>query len=91
MIGSSLRHDLSSVDSGARADVNHPIGSHDGLLVMFNHDDRIAGIPQSLQRMDEPAVVVVVQPDAGLVENVENIDELRTDLGCKSDPLAFAA
>ena len=64
------------VNAGTGADIYHIISGHDGFLVMFDHDDRISGIAQTFQRMDQPEVVVLVQADAGFVKNVENANEL---------------
>ena len=44
-----------------------------------------------LERPDEAVVVALVEPDRGLVEDVEDADELRADLGREPEPLRLAA
>src|SRR5258707_215958 len=44
-----------------------------------------------LERGEQAVVVALVQPDARFIENVENADETRADLGRKANTLGFAA
>ena len=51
-------------------------------------------LPRSRRRvegLDEAAVVALVEPDAGLVEHVEDADEAGADLGGEPDALGLAA
>ncbi len=75
---------------GAWTDVDHVVGGQDCLLVMFHHNHRIADVAQILQCPDQPHVVVVMQPDAGFIEDVQHPHQLRTDLGGQADALTFA-
>ena len=89
--------DRAGVDDGAavlprpRPDVHHVVGGQDGLLVVLHHDDRVAQVAQPLQRADQPLVVALVQPDGGLVEDVEHTDQPAADLAGQADPLRLAA
>ncbi len=38
-------HDLTTVLAGRRPDVHHPVGVRDGVLVVFDDDQRVAEIP----------------------------------------------
>ena len=82
---------LTAVLSGARADVDHPVGGADRLLVVLDHDQRVAEVAQPHQRGDQPGVVALVQPDRRLVEDVEDAHQARADLGRQSDALRLAA
>ena len=41
--------------------------------------------------MDESDVVALMEPNAGFVQNVENVDKLRTDLRSEAYALAFSS
>lgn len=47
---------------------------------MFNDDNGIAEITQSLERCDQCAIIVRVESDARFIEDVEDTDELRANL-----------
>jgi hypothetical protein len=49
-----------------------PVRGLDRSLVVFHNDQGVADISQPQQGFDQPAVVPLVQPDAGLVEHVED-------------------
>jgi hypothetical protein len=77
--------------AGPRTDVDHPVGTADRLLVVLHHDQRVAQVAQSGQRLDEPPVVALVQADRRLVEDVEDADQAGADLGREPDALRLAA
>ena len=52
--------DLAPVDAGAGAEIDHVIGGADRVLVMLDHDHRVAEIAQALQRFEQPVVVALV-------------------------------
>ena len=83
--------DLAAVLAGARADVDHPVGGADGVLVVLDDDQRVAEVAQPDQRLDQPAVVALVQADRRLVEHVEHADQAGADLGGQPDALRLAA
>ena len=58
---------------------------------MLDHEDGVAEVAQPLERRDQLAVVALVQADRRLVEDVEDADELRADLGREPQPLRLAA
>ena len=61
------------------------------LLVVLDDDHGVAEVAQPLERRDQPVVVALVEPDRRLVEDVEDADELRADLGREPQPLRLAA
>ena len=83
--------DLAAVLAGARADVDHPVGDPDGVLVVLDDDEGVAQVAEPDQRLDQPVVVALVQADRRLVEDVEHADQPGTDLGGEPDPLRLAA
>ena len=83
--------DLAAVLTGPRADVDDPVGGPDGLLVVLDHEDRVAEVAQPRQRGDQLRVVALVEPDRWLVEDVQHAHQRGPDLGREPDPLGFAA
>ena len=87
----SLGDDLAAVHAGARADVDDIIGGPDRVLVVLDHDHRIAEAAQAPERVEQPRVVALVQADRRLVEHIEHAGEARADLRGEPDALALAA
>ena len=83
--------DLAAVPPRPRTEIDDPVGAADGLLVVFDDDDRVADIPERGERPQELGVVVLVQSDRRLVENVEHSDETRADLRRETDALRLTA
>ena len=75
----------------AGPDVDDPVGRPDGLLVVLDHDERVAQVAQPHERGDELGVVLLVEPDGRLVEDVQHAHEARADLGRQPDALRLAA
>jgi len=75
----------------ARPEIDDPVGGRHHLLVVFDDEERIALGAQFLERGDEPRVVAGVQPDAGLVEHVQDAGEIRSELRREANPLRLAA
>ena len=75
----------------AGPDVDDVVRDADGLLVVLDHDDRVAEVAQALERRDEAPVVALVQADRGLVEHVEHADQAAADLAGQADALGLAA
>ena len=81
----------SAVDAGSRTHVDHPVRRAHRVLVLFDHEHRVATVAQSAQRGDQAVVVAGVEPDAGLVEDVQGAGERRAELGGETDALSLAA
>jgi hypothetical protein len=79
------------MDAGGRADVDDIVGLQDGVLVVLDHDDRVADVAQVLQRVEQAGIVALVQADGGLVQHVEHAGQARADLRGEADALALAA
>ena len=89
--GRALGDDLAAMDAGARADVEDVVGGADRVLVVLDHDHRVAEVAQPLQRLEQPRIVALVQADRGLVQHVEHAGQPRADLRGEPDALALAA
>ena len=77
--------------AGSGADVDQPVGLTNGVLIVFDHNQRIAKVAQMVQGFDESFVVALVQADGRLVEHVHDADQTGTDLRGESDALRFTA
>ena len=82
---------LAAVPPRARPQVHDVVGGADRLLVVLDHEHRVAQVAQLAQRREEPGVVALVQADRRLVEDVEHADEARADLRGEPDALRLAA
>ncbi|OPZ09123.1 MAG: hypothetical protein BWZ08_00673 [candidate division BRC1 bacterium ADurb.BinA292] len=89
--GRSGSDDFTAQPAGARAQIDHIIGFADRRLVVLHDDEGVAQVAQFLEHVEQAAVVAMVQADGGLVEDVEDADQLRADLGGEADALALAA
>ncbi len=70
--GGALRDDPPAVLARAGAEVHEVVGGAHRLLVVLDHDHRVAEVAQPLQRGDQLRVVALVQADRGLVEDVQH-------------------
>ena len=89
--GRACGDDVAAVFARAGPQVDQPIGDAHGLFVMLDHQQRIAEVAQSHQRVDQPGVVALVQADRRLVQHVEDAGQLAADLRRQPDALRFAA
>ena len=83
-------HDLAPSLPRPPPDVPHVIGCLHGGLVVLDHDERVPQVPQAEQRVDEPPVVPLVQPDGRFVQDVQDPHEPGPDLGGQADPLGLS-
>ena len=91
VVRQALGHDLAAMDAGARTHVDDMIGGADRLVVVLDHDHRVAEIAQALERCQQPLIVALMQADRGLVQHVQHARQARADLRGEPDALAFAA
>ena len=68
-------YDAAAVLTSTWADVNRPVRRLDCFLVMFHNDQGVAQIPETNQSLDQSPVDPLVQPDAGLIEHIEDTDQ----------------
>ena len=84
-------HHPAAMGTGAGSDVDDIVGGPHGVLVVFDHDDRIPQVAQVLEGPQQLVVVPLVEADAGLIQNIADADQAGTDLGSQTDPLGLAA
>ena len=74
LVGRADRDDVPAQLAGARAEVDHIIGRANRLLVVLDHQHRVAQVSEALEGLEQSAVVTLMQTDARLVEDVEHAD-----------------
>ena len=90
-------HDLAAMFAGARTDVDDPVRVSDGVLVMFDDDQRVAEVAQMMQCTDQPFVVTLMQADGWFVQHIHDAhragaDRVASRMRCASPPdRVFAA
>ncbi len=89
--GRALGDDVAAVLAGPGTEVDDVVGGAHRALVVLDHDHRVAEVAQPLQGPDQLRVVALVQADRRLVEDVEDADQARADLGREADPLRLPA
>ena len=67
------------------------VGGTDHRLVVLDDDDGVAGVGQRADDAEQPVDVARVQPNRGLVEDKEGVDQRSAEAGGEVDPLDFAA
>lgn len=86
----TLGDDMAPVDSRAGPHIHDPVCVPDRVLVVFHDDQGITQVPEPAERVDQLLVIPLVEPDGGLVEDVEDTHQVRTDLRCEPDSLGFS-
>jgi hypothetical protein len=74
-----------------RPHLDDVIGGANRVFVVLDDDHGVADVAQPLDRRDHLDVVFGMQPDAGLVEDVEHPHQARSDLRRQPDALRLAA
>ena len=58
---------------------------------MFDHDQGIAQITQTLQRCQKFVIILLMQTDTRFVQNIGNTYQTGTDLGRQTDTLCLSS
>src|SRR5690606_13565514 len=90
LLGRAAHDHLAAVLAGAGAHVDDVVGGPDRVLVVLDHDHRVAQVAQVLEGADQAVVVALVQADRGFVQHVEHAGETGADLGGEPDALRLA-
>ena len=90
LVGARVHHPAAELPR-PRSNVDDEVREADGLLIVLDHDDRVAEVAQALEGGDESTVVALVQSDRGLVEDVEDPHQVAANLTGQADPLGLAA
>ena len=91
VLNGALEHHFAAAATSLGADVDDVVGGEHHVFVVLDDNDGVADVAQLLETGDEFVVVALMKTDAGFVEDIEHVDELRTDLGGEADTLALAA
>lgn len=67
-----LEHDLAAVAARARADVHDVVSREHGVLVVLDHDKRVAEVAQPPQGRKQLVVVALVQTDGRLIKDIQH-------------------
>src|SRR6185295_6841067 len=76
--------------AGAWPDVDNPIRMPDHIDLVFDHEQRIAGGFQSVERSQQRLRVRGMKSGGGLIEHIDDAEQIGTHLGCQSKTLQFA-
>ena len=75
----------------ARTYIHDIVRFRHGFFVVFHDYQRVAQIAQTGESVKQSAVVALVEPYAGFVEDIQNARKSAAYLRGKADTLAFAA
>ena len=82
---------FAAVLAGARADVHQPVRPAHRLVVVLDHQDGIASIPECREHVEQPVLLDRVQADRRLVEDVQDAAQVGADLGGEPEALRLSA
>ena len=85
-----LEDHVAAMLSRAEAEVDDVVCGSDRLFVVLDDDHGVSQIAEPRERLQERAVVALVQPDRRLVEDVEHAGQVRADLRREPDALPLA-
>ena len=83
--------DLPSLLPGSGPELDDPVGRPHRRLVVFDHDQRVARVPETPEHGEQPLGVPCVQADRRLVEDVEDVHDARDGLRRQLQALRLAA
>jgi hypothetical protein len=69
--GSAFHNHASALCAPLGTEINDPIGFGNEVEIVFDNDNGVAGVHQSLQDLNQPADVGHVQTDGGLLKDEE--------------------
>ena len=72
VLDASRRNHFAAVHAGSGTDVHDVVRRPYGFLIVFDDDERIAEVAQPFERGKQLLIVLLVQPYARLVENVQH-------------------
>ena len=87
----SLSNDLATVDATVGSQIDDPIGDLDDIHVVFDDQDGIAVVNQSLQDLDQFMDVSRVQTNRRLIQDIKRPARGDAEALCQLDALRFAA
>ena len=86
-----MSHQVAAVATRAGTEIDHIVCPANSFFIVLNHQHGIAEVAEFFKRLQQTAVVAMVQSDGRLIQHVEDSAQLRSDLRSQADALAFAA
>src|SRR5215469_8855560 len=65
--------DLAAFFAALRSEINDPVGTFNDFEIVLNHQDRIAGVHQTLKQPDEQRNVVEMEAGGRLIEDEKSV------------------
>src|SRR5699024_10559929 len=90
LVDGTRHHDVTTVLTRPGTDVDDPIGRTDGVLVVLDHDERVADVTQLLECVHLTGVLPLLQTHGPLGQDLEHTDQAGTVLGRQRDALGFS-
>ncbi len=90
-VGRPLVNQLTSGFTGLRPHIDDLITESDHFRIVFHHHHGIAQIHQAPELGHETLLITGMKPHAGFIEDVEDVDQGRTQGPGQVHPLHFAA
>ena len=87
----AVEHDLAAALPRAGAHVDQAVGGQHHGRVVLHHHQGVARVPQAVHRLHDAVHVARVQPDAGLVQHEQGVDQGRAQCGGEVNTLHLAA
>jgi hypothetical protein len=87
----SGKQQLSTVGTGARADIQHPVSGFNHLRIMFDNDYRATGIPQGFQSGQQSSGVAGMQSGSRFIKHVVGAVQFCGQRSGQPGALVFAS
>jgi len=87
----ALEHYLAAVLARAGAEIDDVIRGADRRLVVLHDDHAVPQIPQLNEGVNKPAVIPLMEPDRGLVQDVQHAHQFGPNLRSEADALRLPA
>ena len=91
LLNGSFEADPTALVAGSRSQVHHVIGDLDRLRLVLDDEHCVSLVPQGQQELIQKVEVVRVQTDTGLIEDVSDVGESRTQVAYKLGALGLTA
>jgi hypothetical protein len=87
----ALEDQLPTLLSRPRPKLDHVVGRLDGQVIVFHDHHRVSGVAESLQKIQQSRGVPRVEPNRGLVQHIEGVDEPTAQGVGQANPLGLAS
>ena len=68
---SALSYDIATPVTALRSQIQDPICASDHIQVVFDHDNAVAGVYNSVENVQQSLDVCKMQPGGGFIQDVE--------------------